>query len=91
MPTIKGDKIHIHQKKCSGREQNSCVPSPWHFIMSLDTWRQTLCRQAGEGLRKISDFIPVTEGGLSQMTRMQEIMGVLLLMVNGRLNFFVSH
>lgn len=42
-------------------------------------------------LRKISDFIPVTEGGLSQMTRMQEIMGVLLLMVNGRLNFFVSH
>lgn len=42
-------------------------------------------------LRKISDFILVTEGGLSQMTRMQEIMGVLLLMVNGRLNFFVSH
>ena len=49
---------------------------------SLQTGRERV-------LRKMSDFIPDTEGTLSQITRMQEIMGVLLLMVNGRLVFFV--
>jgi len=49
---------------------------------SLQTGRERV-------LRKMSDFIPDTEGTLSQITRMQEIMGVLLLMVNGRLDFFV--
>lgn len=40
-------------------------------------------------LRKISDFMQDPEGGLSQITRMQEIMGVLLLKVSGRLDLFV--
>ena len=40
-------------------------------------------------LRTISDFMQDPEGGLSQITRMQEIMGVLLLKVSGRLDVFV--
>lgn len=43
----------------------------------------------GRVLRTIFDFMQDPEGGLSQITRMQEIMGVLLLKVNGRLDLFV--
>jgi hypothetical protein len=48
MPTIRGDKIHIHQKKCLGEEQNCCVPSAWCFIMSWRCGDKALHRHAGK-------------------------------------------